>query len=67
MAKAKRKTFEPLAWQFDPLRLKTDKVQFWQKGLMMGLVDLSVARELVAEKQAYVMCDQAIAFYNGGN
>jgi len=59
----KKRIWELLTWQRDPLKLTADKVQFWQNGIFMGVVDLEEARQLVAGNQAYVLTAQAIAAY----
>jgi len=45
----------------DPMRLKTERVQYWRNGIMLtAQMPLEEARRLVAKGEAYVITDQAI-------
>jgi len=55
--------WEPSAWQKDPNNLKTNKVQFWKNGIMLGLLSLSEAKRLVREGKAFISTSQAIVYW----
>ena len=55
-------------WQKDPFQLKTERVQIWSpRGTMIGVRSLEQARRSVKEGLAFVICDQAIEYYEMDN
>jgi len=55
-------------WQRDPSNLDTSKVQVWScTGILLTAnTSLEDARTLVNQGRAFVMCDQAIGFFEEG-
>jgi len=50
----------------DSDRLTSERIQYWKKGLMMGLIPLGRAQKLVDDGEAFVINDQASgAIING--
>ena len=44
----------------DSDKLTSERIQYWKKGIMLGLIPLGRAQKLVDEGEAKVINDQAI-------
>jgi len=66
MKRKQAKLSPPSGWQLDPKTLKTEKVQYWRKGVMMTLFTKSHAQHLVETGRAFVISDQAIGLLENG-
>lgn len=65
----KEEAMKPTEWQRDPKNVKTEKVQFWQNGVMItAQMTCGQARKMVEVGIAYVISAQAIGdLDNDGN
>ena len=61
-----RKIRTPQNWQRDPANVKTPNVQFWARGVMVGVITLIAARERIQNGTAFVINDQAIGLLSNG-
>ena len=50
----------PKAWQRDPDKLTTSKVQWWVRGVMRSVIPLEEAKRRVKAGTSFVISDQAI-------
>ena len=49
------------AWQLNPKNIKTDKVQFWQNGVMItAQMDKENAQAMVRNGRAFIITEQVI-------
>lgn len=62
-----KKSLKPQAWQLNPENVKTETVQYWRNGIMLtAQMSRMGAREMIRQKTAFVISDQAIgALING--
>ena len=65
----KKFQYKPSGWQLDPESLEvthTGGIQLWRNGCYAGELSLGVAKNMVSEGSAFVMCGQAVgAMVNG--
>lgn len=61
--KSKRRApsmFTPAAWQWDPLSVTSERVQWWSAGGSCSTMSLAEARKLVAASAAFVGSDHHV-------
>ena len=61
-----RKQYRPSGWQLDAANLHTQNVQVWRNGLMAGVISKQQAVEMIAEGNAFVICEQAVGIMIDG-
>lgn len=64
MKKIKKGSYIPQAWQREPERLTTSKLQLWSvSGVMLTAeLDLERGKEMVSEGIAFVISSQAVGY-----
>ena len=68
MKKTTKKTYQyqPKEWQMNANNISGEKIQLWVNGIMRSLISYSEARQMIENKKAFVISNQAIgAMMNG--
>ena len=60
MKTQKSHLYRPTGWQLNFAYVNSQKVQYWSHGVMITLLSHKEAQELVSNKRAFVISDQAI-------
>jgi len=64
--KTKKYQYQPRGWQLDPDQIETDKIQYWNNGIMLTLITNAEAREKVRNGKAFVISGTAIGSMKNG-
>ena len=57
--------YQPTAWQLDPSQITAKKVLYWLGDTMIAEITLDMARNLIAERGAFIIGGNAIAGLDG--
>ena len=58
--------YQPKEWQMNANSISGTKIQLWKNGIMLSLISIDSAREMISNKNAFVISNQAIgAMLNG--